>query len=149
MRLHEVCIREVVSAERRMSIKEAARLMRSHHVGALVVVDAGRKGPIPIGIVTDRDIVIQVVAAGLDPESLTVGDIMPLDLITASEDQEVFDIVEQMQHHGIRRMPVIDNEGVLAGIIAVDDLFDLLSMHLTSLAKTASTERRHELQARA
>jgi CBS domain-containing protein len=149
MRLHDICIRNVVSVERRMPINEAARLMRSRHVGALVVVDAGRRGPNPVGIVTDRDIVVEVLAAGLDPASLTVGDIMPVELITATADQEVFEVVEQMQHHGVRRMPVVDNEGVLFGIIAVDDLLDFLAMHFTSLTKAIATERRHELAARA
>src|SRR5689334_19588992 len=115
MRLGDICIRNVVSAERRMSINEAARLMRTHHVGTLVVVDAGRRGPTPVGIVTDRDIVVQVLAPGLDPALLTVGDIMPLDLITAPENQEVFETIQQMQNHGVRRMPVVDNDGVLTG----------------------------------
>src|SRR3569833_652134 len=99
MRLLDICIRNVVSVERRMSVSEAAELMRSRHVGALVVVDAGKRGPNPVGSVTDRDIVVQVLAGRLDPASVTVGDIMPVDLVTASQDQEVFEVIQQMQHY--------------------------------------------------
>jgi CBS domain-containing protein len=148
MQIGEVCVRDVVSADRSTSVQEAAGLMRSHHVGTVVVVDRGAKGAVPVGIVTDRDIVIEILAAQLDASQLTVGDIMGPDLITAPEDQDVFETVQQMQRHGVRRLPVVDRHGVLIGITTVDDLVEFLGMHLSALAKVSATERKREIEAR-
>ncbi len=149
MRLGEICTRSVVSVDRTMPVQETARLMRSHHVGNVIVVDRGPRGLMPVGIVTDRDIVVQVIAAGLDAARLTAGDIMSLDLITGSEDQDAFETVEQMQRNGVRRLPVVDKVGCLAGVIAADDLLELFAMQLSSLAKVSVSERKQELQVRA
>jgi CBS domain-containing protein len=149
MRIGEICIRDVVHVERSTPLQEAARLMRSQHVGALIVVDQGGYGLSPVGIVTDRDIVVQVIAAGLDPASLTAGDVMARDLVTAQEDQGLYDTLDQMHRHAVRRLPVVDKLGCLAGVIASDDLLELLAMQLSSLAKVSRTERVLELQARA
>jgi len=149
MQLGEICTRNAVTVERRTPVQETARLMRSHHVGNVIVVDRSNKGLKPVGIVTDRDIVVQVIAAGLDPAGLTAGDIMALDLITAPQDQNAFETVEQMQRNGVRRLPVVDNMGCLIGVIAADDLLELFAMQLTSLSKVSVSERKQELQARA
>jgi len=149
MRIGEICIRDVVHVERSTPVHEAALLMRSQHVGALIVVEQGARGLMPVGIVTDRDIVVQVIAAGLDPARLTAGDIMALDLVTAQEDQGLYDTLDQMHRHAVRRLPVVDKLGCLAGVIAADDLLELLAMQLSSLAKVSRTERVLELQARA
>jgi CBS domain-containing protein len=148
MQIGEVCIRDVVYAGRNTSVQEAAQLMRSHHVGTVVVVDRGPKGAIPVGIVTDRDIVLEILAPQLDASPLTVGDIMGPELITAPEDQDVFETVQQMQQHGVRRLPVVDRHGVLLGITTVDDLIELLAMHLSTLAKVITRERKREIEAR-
>lgn len=149
MRLGEICTRNVVTVERHTPVPEMARMMRSHHVGNVIVADRAARGTIPVGIVTDRDIVVQVIAAGLDPARLTAGDIMTQDLITAPDDQNAFDTVEQMQRNGIRRLPVVDRMGILVGIIAADDLLELFAMQFTSLSKVAVTERKLELHAHA
>jgi len=149
MRIGEICIRDVVHVERGTSVQEAARLMRSEHVGDVIVVDQGGRGLLPVGIVTDRDIVVQVTAVGLDPASLAAGDIMTMDLVTAPEDQDLFETLEQMRRHSIRRLPVVDKMGCLVGVIAADDVLELLAMQLSSLSKVARTERVQELQARA
>ena len=149
MRLGEICTRNVITVERHTPVPEMARMMRSHHVGNVIVVDHAARGPVPVGIVTDRDIVVQVIAAGLDSTRLTAGDIMTLDLITASDDQNAFDTVEQMQRNGIRRLPVVDRMGSLVGVIAADDLLELFAIQLTSLSKVAASERKLELQVHA
>jgi len=149
MRLGEICTRSVVHVERNTSVHETARLMRLHHVGDVIVVDRSARGLLPVGIVTDRDIVVQVIAAGLDAARLTAGDIMALDLVTASEDQSAFETVEQMQRNGVRRLPVVDKMGCLAGVITGDDLLELFAIQLYSLSKVSSSERKQELQARA
>lgn len=148
MAVGELCKREVVVAERSMSVTEAARLMRTHHVGDLVVVEpaAGRRQP--VGIVTDRDIVIEVVAAGVNPEALKVGDIMGQEVATVRESEGLFEALRRMREKGVRRMPVVDSGGGLVGILTLDDLLGLLAEELTELAKLVSHERQREAVAR-
>ena len=122
--------------------------MRSRHVGDLIVVDRAARGPIPVGIITDRDIVVEIVAAGLQPSQLSLGDIIAGSLITASEDQGIFDTIQQMQHNGIRRLPVVDKHGVLLGIITTDDVLQFLAIQFRGLSNVAARERRQEAEAR-
>ncbi|PKO64841.1 MAG: CBS domain-containing protein, partial [Betaproteobacteria bacterium HGW-Betaproteobacteria-17] len=91
MAVGEICNREVVVAEKALSVVDAAQLMRKHHVGDLVVVEetAGRRHP--VGIVTDRDIVVEVVAAGVNPDALKVGDIMGPEVATVRESEGLFE----------------------------------------------------------
>ena len=111
MPIGELCKHPVIVVEPEHSVRAAAAMMREHHVGALVVVrnDGTRK---PVGIVTDRDIAIGVVAVGLDAEVLTVGDIMGPRLVTAPVDQGVLETVRQMRTKGIRRLPLVAHDGV-------------------------------------
>ena len=148
MPVGEICSREVVIAERGLSVVEGARLMRTHHVGDLVVVEeqGGRK--VPVGIVTDRDIVVEVVAAGVNPEALTVGDIMGAGVATVRESEGLFESLRYMRDKGVRRMPVVDREGALVGILTLDDLLGLLAEEMTELAKLVSHERQREAAAR-
>ena len=148
MRVGEICIRDVVCADRDTPVQEAARLMRSHHVGNVLVVENGARGRTPVGIVTDRDIAVGVVAVGVAASGLTVGELMGGDLITIPEDQGIFETAEQMQRHGIRRLPVVDRQGLLVGMITVDDLLDFLTMHLSELSRAIARERRKEIEAR-
>jgi CBS domain-containing protein len=144
MPIGEVCVREVLVAPKSTTVQEAARLMRHHHVGNLVVVDAPNGHRIPTGIVTDRDIVISVVATKLDPAVFTLGDLVTEDLVTAREDQGVFECIQKMRTKGVRRMPVVDAEGNLVGIVAVDDLIQLLGEEMSELGKLISHEQAKE-----
>lgn len=148
MRIGEICIRDVVCAERSTSVREAARLMRSHHVGDVVVVEKTARGRTPIGIITDRDIAVGIIAAEIDPSDVVLGDIIYDSLITAPEDQNVFETVEQMRRHGIRRLPVVDSQSFLVGIITLDDLQEFLGMQLAELSKAVGRERTKELEMR-
>ncbi len=149
MAVGELCNREVVITEKTASVVDAAQLMRTHHVGDLVVVEdrGGRKHP--IGIVTDRDIVVEVVAAGVNPDSLKVGDIMGPDVATVRESEGLFEALRYMRDKGVRRMPVVNREGGLVGILTLDDLLSLLAEEMTELAKLVSHERQREATARA
>jgi CBS domain-containing protein len=148
MAVGEICNREVVIAEKMLSVVDAAQLMRKHHVGDLVVVEEkdGRKHP--IGIVTDRDIVVEVVAAGVNPEALNVGDIMGPEVATVRESAGLFEALRYMRDKGVRRMPVVDSTGGLVGILTLDDLLSLLAEEMTELAKLVSHERQREATAR-
>src|SRR5512139_2048965 len=148
MAVGEICNREVVITEKTSSVVDAARLMRSHHVGDLVVVEekGGRKHP--VGIVTDRDIVVEVVAAGVDADALKVGDIMGPEVATVRESEGLFEALRYMRDKGVRRMPVVDSSGALVGILTLDDLLSLLAEEMTELAKLVSHERQREATVR-
>lgn len=106
MPIGDVCVRDVVVASKDTTVQQAAVLMRRHHVGDLVVVEEGVDGrKIPAGIVTDRDIVVSVVAPMLNAAVYTVGDLAIRALVTVKEDQGVFEAIQQMRMTGVRRMP--------------------------------------------
>jgi len=149
MAVGELCNREVVITEKTASVVDAAQLMRTHHVGDLVVVEDRGGRTHPVGIVTDRDIVVEVVAAGVNPDSLKVGDIMGPEVATVRESEGLFEALRYMRDKGVRRMPVVDREGGLVGILTLDDLLSLLAEEMTELAKLVSHERRREATARA
>jgi CBS domain-containing protein len=149
MAVGELCNREVVIAEKTLSVVGAAQLMRKHHVGDLVVVEERGGLKQPVGIVTDRDIVVEVVAAGVDPDALKVGDIMGPEVATVRESEGLFEALRYMRDKGVRRMPVVDRDGVLVGILTLDDLLSLLAEEMTELAKLVSHERQREATARA
>ncbi len=145
----ELCNREVIVATSTTTISAAAKLMRGHHVGSIVVVDDIDGGMrMPVGIVTDRDIVLEVCAADLDHDLLTVGDIMSRDLVTTHEDEGVLEAMEIMRYRGVRRLPVVGQDGELTGIISVDDLLDVLAEELGELTKVLSREQAREAAAR-
>jgi CBS domain-containing protein len=148
MPIGELCNREVVFAMRNTSIIEAAQLMRQYHVGDLVVIDeiAGRR--VPVGIITDRDMVVEVIAPGRAIESCTVGEIMHPHLISVPESAGVVATIQLMRAHGVRRIPVVDAEGGLAGIMSVDDMLDILAEELTELAKVAPRAQMRESRLR-
>ena len=135
MRVAEICTRAVVTCRRDASALELAKLMRERHVGAVVVVDEDAGGAMPVGIVTDRDLVVEVMACGVDPEILRVGDLIVTAPETAVDDELVFDAVWHMRRKGIRRLPVVDGQGRLFGILSADDLTRFLAEQLTGVAR--------------
>ncbi len=137
MSIGEFCTREVVIVERGTGIVELAQLMRKHHVGDVIVVDIQGDLVVPVGIVTDRDIVVELIAGEVDLDSVTTGDVMNPELITAKEKEGIWDTLQRMSSRGIRRMPVINEDGGLEGILTVDDLIELLADELDLLAKIA------------
>jgi len=137
--------REVVVAMRTTKVSEAARLMREHHVGDVVVVDESGGRQVPCGIVTDRDIVISVVAQGVDPESVVLGDMMSNELVVGHETDGVADTVDAMRTKGVRRLPIVDALGTLVGIVTADDLLALLTDEMASLTTLVAREQRREL----
>jgi CBS domain-containing protein len=121
MAIGDICVREVLVTERATTAQEAAKLMRQYHVGDLVVVDATSGQRVPVGIVTDRDIVISAVATGLDPKVFTLGDLLTREVVVGSADEGIFETIQKMRRHGVRRMPIVDAQGSLVGIISVDE----------------------------
>jgi CBS domain-containing protein len=112
MTIGEICTRVTVFTTRETTVAEAAKLMRQHHVGSLVVVDEVKGGKrVPVGIVTDRDAVVEVMATGLDPKTITVGDIMAQELVTARESEGVLETMQIMRYKGVRRLPIVGKSG--------------------------------------
>jgi CBS domain-containing protein len=131
----ELCTRDVVFGSPTLSVREAALLMRQRHVGTVVVCEDRPAGRYPVGMVTDRDIVLAVVAVGVDAERLTVRDIMSADVTTVDEHEPVFDALQRMRESGVRRAPVINTRGALVGILSVDDLLGFLGDQTAELLK--------------
>lgn len=148
MPIGEICNREVVVSFAKESAVEAAKLMRQYHVGDLVIVEEGNGKRVPVGIVTDRDLVIEVMAKEVDPAQLTVADLMSRDLLTAREEDGIFETIQRMRIHGVRRLPVVDKSGALMGIMSIDDLFSLLAEEMTELTRLTAREQSVEIQAR-
>ena len=132
--LKKVCTKPVVTASAQMTVTQAARAMRSRNIGALVVVNAGR----PIGMLTDRDIAMDVVARGMDPVSVRVGDVMRKKPVTIREDLGILDAVRAFAKSGVRRLPVVDSGGQLVGVIAIDDILMLLGNEMGYVAGALS-----------
>lgn len=144
MSIGEYCTRDVVIVDKTDSIQEVIGLMRSEHVGAVVVVEHRHDTVKPIGILTDRDIVIEVFAEDVKINTVTVGDIMSYDLTVVNESLDFITVIKTMRDKGVRRAPVVSDNGALVGIITVDDLLDILAEEMMDLAKLISKEQRRE-----
>lgn len=145
----QVCQRAVVAVHGTVVLSEAARTMRERHVGSLVVIDETAPGErIVVGMVTDRDIVVSVVARDLDARLLRVEDVMSTDLASVRETDPVPQVLALMRRKGVRRVPVTDGEGHLVGIVAADDLVAFLADQLASLAQAIAAGPRREERAR-
>jgi CBS domain-containing protein len=146
MTVGEVCTRSVVTADSDETVVEAARRMRDRHVGDLLVADTQTR---PIGILTDRDIVVSAVAQSPDRlESLLVGDVMSRDLATARTDETLDGALKLMRTRGIRRLPVVSADGRLEGLVAFDDILEVMSEELGELVGLVAREQKRERDVR-
>jgi CBS domain-containing protein len=149
MTVGDICNREVVVAPKGEMVVDAARRMRTSHVGDLVVVENRGGRHVPIGIVTDRDIVIAAVAG--DPDHinyLLLSDVMTPDLVTAKEEESIETALKKMQEHGIRRLPIVDAIGALVGILTLDDVLRYLTAQQSELVALVVREQKRERQYR-
>lgn len=148
MNIGALCSRHVADAVPTMPLPEAAQIMRARHVGCLVVVAEKDGITVPIGMLTDRDIVVGAVATGADPATLTVGDLMTPGVIVARPEDSVSATWAAMREMGIRRLPVVDERGQLIGIIAADDMLELAAQGLGDFVQTVRAERLKEIRLR-
>jgi len=132
MTIRDLCTRVVVTLHRNATAEDAARAMLASHIGGVVVVDAAdtRK---PVGIITDRDIAVKVVAEGLAPARTAVGSVMSAPVVSLREDDGFIEALDKMSAQGVRRAPVVDREGHLKGMVSVDDLVPLLARELAKI----------------
>ncbi len=148
MNVGELCNREVACSYRESNLVEAARLMRERHVGSLVVVADRLSQRVPIGMITDRDIVVAVVAKALDPNALTVGDVMTAGALVVQEHDSIEDTLRIMRDKGVRRLPVVTDTGALAGIVTVEDILELVAQEMDGFVRTFHGERAREVTVR-
>lgn len=148
MKLKDLCVLDVACCKPEISIDTAARLMRQQHTGDLVVVDESDGGREPIGMITDRDIVVQVIATGRDPASTKVVDVMTAPLVIASGSEDLDTALERMREQGVRRLPVVDDTGNLLGIVTLDDVLQVHARQAAGLLDVIAREQTRENRAR-
>lgn len=148
MTVGEFCNRKVVVTTRDTSIPEVAKLMREFHVGDIVIVDYKDEKPVPVGMVTDRDIVLQVIAKEVAVDTLLVDDIMSLELMSVRESDPIWETLKLIRTKGIRRVPVLSKEGFLVGIIAIDDMLELVLEEMNDLVFAITREQMKEKKLR-
>lgn len=147
----EICRRQLATVAESDDLTAAARLMRIEHIGYVIVVepDPALKGAArPVGVVTDRDIIVTVVAGGADPRALRVGDVMTRNPLVTQETSSVSWALRQMRRIGVRRMPVVDLAEHLVGVLLLDNVLDALAGELLDVAGSIRNERRIESQLR-
>jgi CBS domain-containing protein len=142
--LAELATPIIVTASTTTTATRAAQLMRMHHVGSLVVVDVASDSGRPLGIVTDRDLVLAVMAEELDPSLFTVGDVMSTELVCAPAEATVLQAVALMRQHRLRRLLVLDGEGRVVGIVTLEDVLDAIAGEFGDLAQALRDARDRE-----
>ena len=136
MSLGNLCRREVVVVNQGTPIKEAVKFMEEKNIGSVIVVGGGK----PVGIATDRDILLRVVNKGLDPEKSSVDDVMTKEIVTLREDMGLFEALEQVKGKGIRRFPIVDARGNLKGIMTLYYIIYLLGKEMADVASIIERE---------
>lgn len=150
MKVRDFLSPQVVTVEPGASLREAALLMRERHVGALLVVEQKAGITRPVGILTDRDIVVAVIAVpGARPEGIRVADAMTTELAVARGDDGIFEAVTRMAERAVRRLPVVGPDGGLKGIVTLDDVLRVLATELGQLAEALRWGRMRERDRRA
>jgi CBS domain-containing protein len=147
MLVKEACTPDVVCCGAQTNALDAARLMRHHHVGDVVVVDNEDEERTPIGIVTDRDLAVKVVAGGLDPATTAVTTLMRSPVVIAQESEDCAQVIERMRMHGVRRVPVVDGQGIVVGIVTLDDLLRMIVTHANALLNVMEKSAKAEWHA--
>ena len=143
----ELCNRTVYIIRANESVLEAARLMKKYHVGCLIVVEERGNDRIPIALVTDRDLVVKGMSeAPGELETMQVARVMSEELVTARDTERMYDVLKKMRARGVRRIPVVDADDRLQGIIAFDDMVEWMAQELSDLAQLVSREQEHESQ---
>jgi CBS domain-containing protein len=145
MSLQKVMSQQVLSIFPKASAADAARVMREGHVGDLVVVESRDARIVPVGMLTDRDVVMATVAVGVDPQDVYVKDIMSEGVVVARFGDSLHRVIDLMKKHGIRRVPIVGADGDLVGIVAVEDVLKLLAEELTALSRISERQQRTEM----
>lgn len=132
MTIAKICQRNVDTAAALESVRAAAQRMATRSVGTLLVLDHGRR---PVGIVTDRDLALRVIGEGLAPASTTVADVMTRHPVTIGEHAAIDDALALMRARGVRRLPVVGSDGVLHGLVSMDDILAVMAEEMWQMGR--------------
>jgi len=146
LEIGRICRRNVISIGPGEDIPAAARLMREKHVGYLIVTEpiAGSELAKVVGVLTDRDIVVAVVAREVEPRLLKVGEVMTRSPLLVGEDNSLDAVLGFMRDAGVRRVPVVGPHGELLGVLSMDDVLERMAQQLTNIAASMRSEQRTE-----
>lgn len=144
MNVGTLCQRNVVTVSPTDELSVAARLMRERHIGCLVVVEGSGGGAVPVGMLTDRDIVVAIIARETESGQLQVGDVMTRNPVSVLESESLSTALRQMRAIGVRRLPVVGRRGELTGLLSLDDVLDTLVSELQDVVGAIQNERRIE-----
>ena len=136
MPIGDYCEKPAAAVRGDETVRAAAQRMKQEGVGSLPVVTDGR----PVGIVTDRDLVLETLCNRLDPGSVRIDEIASRPLVTVEQDAPVREAIRLIRRHAVRRLPVVDDKGQLVGIVAADDLLSLAAAELSGLAVAVRTQ---------
>jgi CBS domain-containing protein len=148
LKIRDIAVHQPVTARVNESIGTCARRMHDEHVGCLVIVEQNDDSEFPVGMLTDRDIAIEVVAFGLDPATMTAGDVMSEKPAVVEEDDDLLDALAHMRERGVRRLPVVRPDGALTGMLALDNLLEALGEEIDGLVGVMRAQRTRELRLR-
>lgn len=140
----EYCNRDVVIVGKNDSVIKAAKLMREHHVGNVIVVEIRNGERTPVGILTDRDIIVNIIAEELSLDAVLIADIMTPKLISICESSDLMTAIKRMRINGIRRIPVVNEAGGLVGILSIDDILEVIAEQLTDIDQIIVNEQLKE-----
>ena len=144
MNIGEICSREVIVVRAGDSLQEAARQMCERHVGTVIVVEDRGLERLPIGIITDRDIVRAQLKRAADLCCLGVSQAMTSNLLVLRENESMANAIEKMRARAVRRAPVVNAAGALIGVISVDDLLSTVAEQLSGLVQLVEVQQRRE-----
>jgi CBS domain-containing protein len=146
MNVSDICKRNVVTIHPKQTLVAAIELMREKHIGYLIVTDSqtSNNPQTPVGVLTDRDIVVGVLARGADVRGLSVDEVMTRKPVVVHDNDAVRSALKEMRRIGARRLPVVDSNGQLAGVLALDDIFASIAEFIADAAEAVQQEQRLE-----
>lgn len=136
MAVSQMMTQDVTSLPENASVMDAAKFMTGMNVGSVIVMDGSK----PIGILTDRDIMVRVMVEGKDPNATKISDIMVSPVATVSEDKDILDVTHLMSEKKVRRCPVVNSKGMVVGMIALDDILVSLGQEMQDIASVLKFE---------
>lgn len=137
MGLVKCCREQVVAVSPDTPAVEVARIMGEKNVGSVVIVTGDNR---PAGVITDRDLVVRIMARGVDPGEVRAGEIPNRDVITFRDSMGIYEAIQKMTAKTIRRMPVVDDDGKLIGIVTMDDIIRMLGEEMAAIAKNIENQ---------
>jgi CBS domain-containing protein len=145
--LDQLYEKDVVCLKASNTVFDAAKEMLENHVGDVVVVEEKNGKTVPVGMVTDRDIVISSIAKKLNPESVLLSEIMANNIVTASEEANLSDLIKCIYDEGVSRLPIVDSSGTLKGVLSSKRLFQYLAQGLCELSSLSVQQQQREEKA--